>query len=148
MSTLTYFKIKSNIKRSVLPVPYLKYERENTVETVEYMINFAVLKGSNGQVVGFSLVADAQTEAEEYVRTLQKALPAQTATWLIEGNKIVFNHPTCPNFGGNHEFTADPQELTELQQVLQGSRGQLTITSKGVALLTPGFKIVLRSEVK
>lgn len=111
-----------------------------------YDITFAIVKNSANKVVGFSLMAGPQTEAECFVQTMPRALKEGTAQIEIKEGTITFSHPTCPIFGGDHQFQADAQELAQLQEIVDGSHGKVKFSTKNLFNLGPAFKIVLESE--
>ena len=100
--------------------------------------DFEVLKNEAGEVNGFSLVAQPQTEAEVFCSTFPKALVAGKADIKFEGEEIVFNHPTC-DFKGRCAHKLDVADAALLQELLSGKR-KLKLEHAGI--LTPGFKIV------
>ena len=101
--------------------------------------DFEVLKNDAGGVIGFSLVAQPQTEAEEFCITFPKAFMDGNANIRFEGDEIVFDHPNCDSSGRcAHKLGA--ADAVSLRELLSG-KYQLQLERAG--LLTPGFKIVL-----
>ena len=49
---------------------------------------------NDGKLIGFSLVALPQTEAEYFCARFPKALVDKQADIVIKGKKVVFKHPT------------------------------------------------------
>src|SRR6056297_1198022 len=100
--------------------------------------DFEILKNEAGEVNGFSLIAQPQTEAEVFCSTFPKALVGGKADIKFENDEIVFDHPNC-DFSGRCAHKLDTSDIVLLQELLSGKR-QLKLERAG--FLTPGFKIV------
>ncbi|MFT7644673.1 MAG: hypothetical protein ACI9BF_000324 [Candidatus Paceibacteria bacterium] len=93
----------------------------------------------DGEVIGVSLVAQPQTEAERYCASMPKQLVDGTGTIEFEDGKIIFDNPDGGGYPGKVSFTIDEESSTALQELLTGD-GELGLYNDGI--LTPGFKIV------
>ena len=99
--------------------------------------DFEVLK-NDGKVIGFSLIAQPQFEAEVFCNTFPKALLDRESNIKFEGNEIVFVHPNC-DFSGRCAHKLDAADIAALQELLSGKH-RLKLERAG--FFTPGFKIV------
>jgi len=99
---------------------------------------FEVIKDASGKTLGFSLIAGAQTEGEDFVGSFPKALRNKKADIKFEGNEIVFVNPDAI-FPGRCAHKLDQTDLVSLQDLL-ASENKLKIEKAG--FFTPGFKIV------
>ena len=93
----------------------------------------------DGQVIGVSLVAQPQTEAERYCASMPKQLVDGKGDIKFEGGKIIFNNPDGGGFPGEVSFSIEDDAAKELQAILNGDQ-KLGLYNDG--FLTPGFKIV------
>jgi len=100
--------------------------------------DFEVLKDEAGNVNGFSLIAQPQTEAEVFCETFPKALMQHKADINFEGEEIVFDHPTC-RYQGRCAHKMDNAEGASLQEFLCGEQKKKL---ERAGFLTSGFKIV------
>lgn len=88
-----------------------------------------------GQVIGVSLIADAQTEAEMFCNSMPRQLVDGKADIKFEDGRVTFVNPG----EGQVAFIINKQDAQALQDLLSRDTG-LAIYKDG--LLTPGFKIV------
>lgn len=105
---------------------------------IRFDTEFEVLE-VEGRVIGFSLVARPQTEAEIFCATFPAELAEGDAEICFENDEIVFSHPNC-QYQGRCAHKVEPDKLEELKKLLSGD-SKLSLQRAGV--LTPGFKIVL-----
>jgi hypothetical protein len=100
---------------------------------------FKVLKDDQGRIIGFSLIAQPQREAEVFCGTFPQALVQKKADIVFQETEIVFEHPTC-RFSGRCAHHVESEDLKALNAILNGDR-KLHIERAG--FLTPGFQIHL-----
>ena len=99
---------------------------------------------NDGKLVGFSLVAEPQTEAEYFCARMPKALQDQSAKIDFAEDVVTFTHPT----EGSCSFTLPREDIESLQlfvNQLGPYKGKKYAGSKD-GFLTPGFKITLEGE--
>lgn len=112
-----------------------------------YEIDFGIYSNPDGAIVGFSLVAEAQTEAEEFCSTLPKAFKEGRGSMDIVPDvggkcKIIFtNELGC--FSGTFEIVVTEEQGNAIKELWRDTK-KLGLYKDG--LFTPGFKIILISE--
>jgi hypothetical protein len=114
---------------------------------VYYEIDFGIYSNPDGAIVGFSLVAEPQTEAEEFCSTLPKAFKEGRGSMDIVPDvggkyKIIFANEGCC-FGGTFEVMVTEEQGKAIQELWKDTQ-KLGLYKDG--LFGPGFKIVLISE--
>jgi hypothetical protein len=100
---------------------------------------------NDGQIIGVSLVAQPQTEAERYCASMPKQLVDGDGDIKFEDGKIIFHNPDGGGFPGEVSFSIEEEDSAALQAVLNGDR-KLGLYNDG--FMTPGFKIVLEGMEK
>jgi len=95
---------------------------------------FLIKKG--GQIIGISLIAQPQTEAEMFCASMPKQIVDGGGDIKFEDGKITFVNP-CE---GDVSFSIKSEDASALRAILNGNR-QLGLYRDG--MLTSGFKIVL-----
>lgn len=100
--------------------------------------DFEILKNGTGEIIGLSLIARPQTEAEEFCGTFIKALVEGKADIKFSDKEIIFEHPTCI-FGRECIYEINPKEAVSLEKVLHSKK----LKAERAGFLTPGFKIIL-----
>ena len=107
-----------------------------------YEIDFCIIRDEGGKIIGFSVVAQPQTEAEMFCGAFPKALFDNKADIIVEEETIVFK----ASENDKCSFDVGRQDAEILDNFLhcrgdyQGER--LNLCRDGI--LTPGFKIVLK----
>lgn len=89
----------------------------------------------NGAVIGISLVAEPQCEAEMFCASLPRLIINDSAKIVFGEGTINFVHPV----EGTVSFEIEAEDARALSEVFNGSQ-RLGFYSAGT--LTPGFKIV------
>ncbi|MFC1629765.1 hypothetical protein ACFL11_00875 [Patescibacteria group bacterium] len=112
-----------------------------------FEIDFSLLADEEGRIVGISLVAQPQTEAEIFCSSFPGALIDEKASIGIEGSdemgkRVDFNHPTCA-FAGTYSVDVTPEQAETIKTLLADD-DNLALCRDGA--MTPGFKIVLLKE--
>lgn len=102
--------------------------------------NFKVLKDEQGEVIGFSLIAKPQAEAELFCSSFPKALLNDQAEikFDISTQEIVFDFPDC-KVKGRCAHKLEKEEFIVLSVMLNSKEDRLQVSKAG--MLTPGFKI-------
>lgn len=98
----------------------------------------------DGRLIGFSVVAEPQAEAEFFCAAMPEALVKRTAHIFIDATGLVFQHPR----EGRCSFEIEQRDVETLKQLLEGG-GAYAGAKLGLyraGFLTPGFKIVLEGK--
>lgn len=95
----------------------------------------------DGQIIGVSLVAQPQTEAEMFCGSMPKQLVDGKGDIKFEDGKVTFVNPR----EGEVSFSIENGDASALQSILNGDK-KLGLYRDG--FLTPGFKIVLEGMEK
>lgn len=98
----------------------------------------------DGKLIGFSVVAEPQTEAEYFCAKMPNALANQKADIDVAGSTITFTHPE----EGSCSFEVDPEDAKTFKQFSE-NKGPYKGTKCGLhkaGFLTPGFKIALEGK--
>jgi len=98
----------------------------------------------SGVLVGFSVLAGPQAEAEFFCRAMPMALGSGVGKALVERNKVAFVHPK----EGTCRFEVPEEDARALDQLFKGEglyRGQ-KLSYQDASILTPGFKYTLAGK--
>lgn len=98
----------------------------------------------DGKLIGFSLVAGAQTEGEYFCARMPKALADQTADITIRGTRVRFIHPE----EGECEFTVEKEDGAALRKFINrtGPYKDAEYALNDDSFMTPGFKLTLKGK--
>jgi len=99
-------------------------------------IDFCIIRDKE-KIIGFSLVACAQTEAEYFCAKFPKALVEGKADIKFKKGTIIFEYPE----EGTCDFEIGAEDVKTLKNLLEGKEEKFGLYNDG--FLTPGFKIVL-----
>lgn len=103
-----------------------------------------VLIKEEGKLIGFSLVADAQTEAEYFCAKMPKALANKTADIRIRGTKVTFVHPE----EGECSFQVEKVDAADLRKFItrKGPYKNAVYALNRDGFLSEGFKPTLKGK--
>ncbi len=114
-----------------------------------FKTRFDIIKNKNGEVVGFSLLAQPQAEAEEFCKTFPRALILGKADIRVEDEEIIFDHPTC-FFEGICTHKVNTTDASSLQKILKLKEGKKArkkqkkkLRIEMIGSFSPGFKITI-----
>ncbi len=99
----------------------------------------------DGQLIGVSLVAEPQTEAEIFCASFPKKLSDekdQAQIGIRNDTQLTFIHPK----EGEVSFALPDDDIEAVRQLITGKSGNLGLYRDG--FMTPGFKIALQDDEK
>ena len=100
-------------------------------------VNCALLK-REGTLIGLSLIAEPQTEAERFCQSFPKGIRDDTADIKCENGTVSFIHPR----DGSVSFKVGDEDAVSVQAMLAGEFGELDLLRDEHAVLCPGFKLI------
>ncbi len=109
-------------------------------------LNFEILKDSSNEIIGFSLIAGAQTDAEifcsQFINWIKESKEspqeAENSGIYIQPGEIVFELKNQEK----HSFPISRKEEIELRKIFTGKKGRVSFERAG--FFTPGFKFVVK----
>ena len=104
-------------------------------------IEFCIIRDDKEKIVGFSLVAESQTEAEYFCAKFPKALAEERAKIWFKKGTILFEDPEegTSSFEIGEKDAKILKDFIEVKGEYKGSRYGLYLDG----FLAPGFKLTL-----